>query len=41
MSEAEIAAMLCGGSDAAAIVTEAVGRGARDNVSAIALDCQG
>jgi protein phosphatase/serine/threonine-protein phosphatase Stp1 len=39
MNEAEIAAMLTSGSDAAAIVTEAVGRGARDNVSAIALDC--
>ncbi|CAH0300627.1 PP2C family serine/threonine-protein phosphatase [Roseomonas sp. CECT 9278] len=41
MSEAEIAAMISGGSDALAIVTEAVGRGARDNVSAIAVDCQG
>jgi protein phosphatase/serine/threonine-protein phosphatase Stp1 len=40
MSEAEIAAMIANGSDAAAIVTEAVGRGARDNVSAIAVDCQ-
>jgi protein phosphatase/serine/threonine-protein phosphatase Stp1 len=41
MAEAEIAAMLSAGGDAAAIVTEAVGRGARDNVSAIALDCLG
>lgn len=41
MSEAEIGAMISGGSDALAIVTEAVGRGARDNVSAIAVDCQG
>ena len=41
MSEAEIAAMIAGGSDASAIVTEAVQRGARDNVSVIALDCQG
>lgn len=41
MSEAEIGAMIGGGSDALAIVTEAVGRGARDNVSAIAVDCQG
>jgi protein phosphatase/serine/threonine-protein phosphatase Stp1 len=41
MSEAEIAAMIAGGSDATAIVTEAVQRGARDNVSVIALDCQG
>lgn len=40
MSEAEIGAMISGGSDAAAIVTEAVGRGARDNVSAIAVDCR-
>jgi protein phosphatase/serine/threonine-protein phosphatase Stp1 len=39
MAEAEIAAMLTGGADAAAIVTEAVGRGARDNVSAVAVDC--
>ena len=40
MSEAEIGAMISVGSDAAAIVTEAVGRGARDNVSAIAVDCR-
>jgi len=40
MSEAEIGAMISGGSDAAAIVTEAVARGARDNVSAIAVDCR-
>lgn len=39
MAEAEIAAMLSGGADAAAIVTEAVGRGARDNVSAVGVDC--
>lgn len=39
ISEAEIAAMVANGSDAAAIVTEAVGRGARDNVSAIAVAC--
>lgn len=39
MSEPEIAAMLGGGADAAAIVTAAVGRGARDNVSAIAVEC--
>jgi protein phosphatase/serine/threonine-protein phosphatase Stp1 len=39
MAEAEIGAMLAGGADAAAIVTEAVGRGARDNVSAVAVDC--
>jgi protein phosphatase/serine/threonine-protein phosphatase Stp1 len=39
MAESEIGAMLTGGSDAAAIVTEAVGRGARDNVSAVAVDC--
>ncbi|MBR0684073.1 serine/threonine-protein phosphatase [Roseomonas eburnea] len=41
MAEHEIAAMLAAGSDAADIVTEAVGRGARDNVSAIAVDCLG
>jgi protein phosphatase/serine/threonine-protein phosphatase Stp1 len=40
MSEAEIGAMMAGGSDAAAIVAEAVGRGARDNVSAIVVACQ-
>jgi protein phosphatase/serine/threonine-protein phosphatase Stp1 len=40
MSEPEIGAMMTGGGDAAAIVTEAVGRGARDNVSAIAVVCQ-
>ena len=39
MSEAEIAGMLAAGADAQAIVTEAVGRGARDNVSAIGVDC--
>lgn len=36
--EAEIAAMLTNGSDAAGIVNEAVGRGARDNVSVVAVD---
>ena len=41
MSEAEIAAMVANGSDAAAIVTEAVARGARDNVSAVAVTCAG
>jgi protein phosphatase/serine/threonine-protein phosphatase Stp1 len=40
MSEAEIAAMLGAGADAQAIVTEAVARGARDNVSAIGVDCR-
>lgn len=40
MSEAEIAGMLAAGADAQAIVTEAVGRGARDNVSAIGVDCR-
>ena len=39
--EGEIAAMLCNGGDPTSIVTEAVGRGARDNVSAIAVDCLG
>lgn len=39
MPEAEIAAMLQNGSDPTAIVTEAVGRGARDNVSAVAVNC--
>ena len=39
MAEAEIAAMLAAGGTAQAIVTEAVGRGARDNVSAIGIDC--
>ena len=39
MAEAEIAAMLAAGGNAQAIVTEAVGRGARDNVSAIGIDC--
>jgi protein phosphatase/serine/threonine-protein phosphatase Stp1 len=39
MAEAEISAMLTAGADAQAIVTEAVGRGARDNVSAIGVDC--
>ena len=39
MAEAEIAAMLGAGADVQAIVTEAVGRGARDNVSAIGVDC--
>lgn len=41
MAEHEIAAMLSAGLDAAAIVTDAVGRGARDNVSAIGVDCIG
>ena len=41
MAEAEIAGMLAGGADAGAIVTEAVGRGARDNVSAVGVDCVG
>ncbi|WP_198372835.1 PP2C family protein-serine/threonine phosphatase [Roseomonas rosulenta] len=41
ISEVEIGAMIANGSDAAAIVTEAVGRGARDNVSAIAVNCEG
>lgn len=40
MSEAEIGAMIASGGDASAIVTEAVGRGARDNVSAIAVACE-
>jgi protein phosphatase/serine/threonine-protein phosphatase Stp1 len=40
MSEAEIGAMVGAGGDALAIVTEAVGRGARDNVSAIAVTCE-
>lgn len=39
IAEAEITAMLAGGADASAIVTEAVGRGARDNVSAVGVDC--
>jgi len=39
MPEADITAMLAGGADAEAIVREAVGRGARDNVSAIGVDC--
>ena len=39
MAETEIAAMLKAGADAQAIVTEAVSRGARDNVSAIGVDC--
>ncbi len=39
MAEAEIVAMLTDGADVQAIVTEAVGRGARDNVSAIGVDC--
>lgn len=39
MAEAEITAMLAAGADVQAIVTEAVGRGARDNVSAIGVDC--
>lgn len=38
--EAEIGAMLSNGSDPAAIVTEAVGRGARDNVSVVAVACE-
>ena len=37
--EAEIGAMLSNGSDPTAIVTEAVGRGARDNVSVVAVTC--
>jgi serine/threonine-protein phosphatase Stp1 len=41
MAEAEITAMLAAGADVQAIVAEAVGRGARDNVSAIAVDCVG
>ena len=41
MGEAEIGAMLTAGADADAIVREAVGRGARDNVSAIRVDCVG
>ncbi len=41
MGEAEIGAMLAAGADAEAIVGEAVGRGARDNVSAIRVDCVG
>ena len=39
--EHEIGAMLAEGGSAAGIVTEAVGRGARDNVSAISVDCPG
>lgn len=39
IAEAEITAMLAAGADASAIVTEAVGRGARDNVSAVGVDC--
>ena len=39
--EAEIGAMLSNGSDPTAIVTEAVGRGARDNVSVVAVACEG
>ncbi len=39
--EAEIGAMLSNGSDPAAIVTEAVRRGARDNVSVVAVACEG
>ena len=38
--EAEIGAMLSNGSDPTAIVTEAVGRGARDNVSVVAVACE-
>jgi serine/threonine-protein phosphatase Stp1 len=40
MSEAEIGAMVAGGCDATGIVTEAVQRGARDNVSVIAVACR-
>jgi protein phosphatase/serine/threonine-protein phosphatase Stp1 len=40
MSEEEIAAMLGAGADAEAIVMAAVARGARDNVSAIGVDCR-
>ncbi len=40
MSEQEMAAMLGAGVDAQAIVMEAVARGARDNVSAIGVDCR-
>jgi protein phosphatase/serine/threonine-protein phosphatase Stp1 len=39
LAEAEITAMLLAGADVQAIVTEAVSRGARDNVSAIGVDC--
>lgn len=39
MAETEITAMLVAGADVQAIVTEAVSRGARDNVSAIGVDC--
>lgn len=39
MPEAEIRDLLAAGTDVQAIVTEAVGRGARDNVSAIGVDC--
>jgi protein phosphatase/serine/threonine-protein phosphatase Stp1 len=39
--EPEIAAMLAQGCGAASIVAEAVGRGARDNVSAVSVDCPG
>jgi protein phosphatase/serine/threonine-protein phosphatase Stp1 len=39
--EREIATMLSNGGDATSIVSEAVGRGARDNVSAVAVDCPG
>jgi serine/threonine-protein phosphatase Stp1 len=39
--EGEIAAILARGGDPEAIVTDAVGRGARDNVSAVAVDCLG
>jgi protein phosphatase/serine/threonine-protein phosphatase Stp1 len=41
IAEGEIAAMLAQGGDPEAIVTDAVGRGARDNVSAVAVDCLG
>lgn len=41
MPEHEISAMLSAGADVSAIVSEAVSRGARDNVSAIGVDCIG
>lgn len=41
LPETEICGMLAGGGDAHGIVAEAVSRGARDNVSAVAIDCTG
>lgn len=41
IAEGEIAAMLGQGADPQSIVTDAVGRGARDNVSAVSVDCLG